>query len=619
MCGIAGSIEPYGQNMLDYSKSGHIFKTISARGPDNYSISSEKLQHHKLTFAHTRLAIIDLSESSNQPFESSCGQFILTYNGEIYNFKELRDELKDIGYSFLTNGDAEVLINCWKCWGVSCLDKLNGMFAFAVYDRTQMELYLVRDRFGVKPILYGFLDNGGFIFSSSGAAIAKEINSEANIEYCALGFRYGFMDGHGSSSAYSSVSSVKAGHYHKISLAGNLISQKVEEWYNLPSRVANITDNISNDSLESLVDTCYELLSSATSLRLRSDVPVAVSLSGGVDSTSVGSIAVKNKIDLCGFTYGDPNFSKSEGPSVKNFASEVGLPVKYIWPNYTKSQLGDILEEAMIAQEAPLPGLSVLAQHEVYRSVSKNNYKVLLGGQGGDEVFAGYRKFFPVAIRNSIKTKDFRSTMSHLFSMSIMLLGEISNISTYLNESSRYLSISGNEPLLCKSFPDINENLFGSSESSLRNRQINDIQRFSLPTLLRFEDRNSMSFGIESRLPFLDYRLVEFGLALQDTLKIRNGYGKWILRKAMAGTVPQSILGKYSKRGFDVTQEWIKNGIGDRVIDLMMLNKGSLENRLDLNKNWEKDLSVEKLNKDPRLLSEAMFLLFIADPFKSIE
>ena len=144
-----------------------------------------------------------------------------------------------------------------------------------------------------------------------------------------------------------------------------------------------------------------------------------------------------------------------------------------------------------------------------------------------------------------------------------------------------------------------------------------DIQQFSLPTLLRFEDRNSMSFGIESRLPFLDYRVVEFGLALQDTLKIRNGYGKWLLRKAMVDSVPKSILGNYAKRGFDVTQGWIYNGVGERVIDLLMRDSLALENRLDFKKGWSKNLSIEKLSRNPRLFSEVMYLLFIADPLKS--
>lgn len=616
MCGIIGAIEYSLNSKLNFEKNGSLYKYISARGPDNYNHIVENIGDLKISLGHSRLAIIDLTDASNQPFYSEDSRYCLVFNGEIYNYLEIRKELTHLGLTFKTNGDTEVLLKSWEKWGPKCLHKLNGMFAFALLDKFAKELFLIRDRFGVKPLAYGRLNNGGILFSSSLASVAQEISSEVDLKYCSVGFRYGFWEGNENRTPFEKVKYIKPGTYIRYELGvKELISEEII-WYSLEKAVADKEIELYSKTHDELLEIGFELLSDATRLRLRSDVPLAISLSGGVDSTSIAVLANKEVANLVGFTYGDPKSPSSEGPAVCDFALKAGINVNYIWPSYSSNQLGDILERTMASQEAPLLGLSIIAQQEVYKEVKNHGFKVLLGGQGGDEAFAGYRKFFLVALRSALKRKCVKESFSLLYSLNILLLRGIGDYKHYWGQRSRYMASSGNEFNLLGNMPPIFINLLGETNNSLIDRQIQDIQFYSLPTLLRYEDRNSMSFGIESRLPFLDYRIIEYALALPVTLKINKGYGKWALRSIMTDLVPSSILNVYTKRGFDVTQNWVINGIGERLIDLVMAKKSNISNYLTLNADIDKILSVENLNKKSNLLAEALLLAFISDPIK---
>jgi asparagine synthase (glutamine-hydrolysing) len=614
MCGITGSIEFANSNQLDFKNGSDLHNYIASRGPDFYGYTTVDIQDYKVTFGHSRLAIIDLSVDSNQPMISTNGRYMLTFNGEIYNYKEIKKELIALGFLFKTEGDTEVLLTAWEAWGQACLTKFNGMFAFGILDKQNQELFLVRDRFGVKPLLYGDLGNGQLIFSSSIAAVARKVGEDLDLEYCSNGIRYGFFEGNKDSSPFKKVKYVMPGCILKYSI-GTDLSVVEQVWYSLEEQVNKKVAELINYSDDELIEQCMNLIKDATSLRLRSDVPLAVSLSGGVDSSSIAAIAKKDANHLVGFCYGSPKNIKSEGPIVDAFVKAKGIDIHYIHPEYSSNQLGDLLDRTTAAQEAPFLGLSVLAQQEIYKEVHQQGFKVLLGGQGGDEIFAGYRKFFFIALQNALGDRKILESLNYLYSFGILLLQGLGDYKLYWQQRNRYLKRTGKDLSFLTNLPLNPIDLLGNT--TMRKRQILDVQQYSIPSLLRYEDRNSMSFSIESRLPLMDYRLVEFAIALQDRMKIKQGYGKWALRETMKSEVPAYILKNPVKRGFDVTQNWISNGVGERLRANLLDNKNRTKDYVSDYNKLESSLQIDNLNKNSNSLYEAMLLNFLIDPVKT--
>ncbi|MDR4952393.1 asparagine synthase (glutamine-hydrolyzing) [Chryseobacterium sp. ES2] len=611
MCGITGAIEFKRSQNLNFEEGSDLHNYIRRRGPDYYGVEKTEYEGWSVTLAHSRLAIIDLSGASNQPMISHDDRYTITFNGEIYNYQEIREELISNGFIFRTTGDTEVLLRAWECWGEGCLDKLNGMFVFGLFDKIKGEFYLVRDRFGVKPLIYTFFD-GQLLFSSSIASVAKQINQEIDLEYCSSGIRFGFFEGYEDRTPFKNVKYLLPGSLMKCTLDGEL-KIETKSWYSLEEQVAKKRKELESLSSDELISQGKALLESSTKIRLRSDVPLAISLSGGVDSSSIAAITAKEVDHLMAFSYGAPDHPKSEGPVINKFAKDKNINVEYIHHSYNAQEMGNIYDQTMEAQESPFLGLSIIAQHEVYKQVKERNIKVLLGGQGGDEIFAGYRKFFVVALKKAIEKKEILPGLQYFHSLALMLIFEIKQIKTYWNEKNRYLKTTGKDTSFLDCLPNISLNLF--ENTSLSNRQISDIQKYSIPSLLRYEDRNSMYFSIESRLPFMDYRLVEFALALPDLLKIKHGYGKWILREMMKKDVPGYILKNRLKRGFDVTQNWVNDGVGERIQSNILENKNKVKDFVSDISRLEDALTIKNLNNS-NILNEAIMLDFLIDPIK---
>jgi len=534
-------------------------------------------------------------------------------NGEIYNYRELRSDLEKRGHSFRSASDTEVLPHLYEEYGDDMVRELNGMFAFAVFNKLSGDLWLVRDRFGVKPLLWTNMPEG-VVFSSSVAAVAKLANASVDISYCARGLRYKAFEVEGSGSPFSGVRSIPAGGWLRISPSPAGLNLRDGRWYDLKEAVSNLTSRIESRSDEELLDECQQLLRDAVSLRLRSDVPLAVSLSGGLDSSSIAALATRQLQGLKGFTYGSPNASESEGPVVSDFSKKAGVAAQYIWPSYDAQALGQLLDRTLKVQEAPFGGLSVLAQNEVFREVRQAGFKVLLGGQGGDEVFAGYRKFFVVATRHAWQRHEFGDALQLIYSLGLMLMHEVSQTRIYWTALTRYSNKKFEFGLMDWKAEPIN--LWGSSENTLAQRQIDDIQNWSIPSLLRFEDRNSMGNGLETRLPFMDYRLVELGLALPARLKISKGFGKWGLRHITEGIVPDTVRLNRKKRGFDVTQSWVEGGIGANLRDRIHSNRGALGPYLKRDADLDKNLSDATLSSNRNALDEALMLAWLTEPIR---
>jgi asparagine synthase (glutamine-hydrolysing) len=611
MCGISGYISVKN----DRARVDEILRAfISARGPDGAGCWNGA--NGEIVVYHSRLSIIDLTEAGSQPMTDSESGWVISFNGEIYNYIEIRKELEVLGRCFRGNSDTEVLLQAWAEWGVESLHRLNGMFAFAILHPKTKQMWLVRDRFGVKPLIWASTKCGGFIFSSSVAAVAKILGADVNVPSCAFGLYFKVFETADTQATFHGIQAVQPGGWLHVRQTAQGLTVKQGAWYSLKEAVdKQVNLSYCYTDLE-LLARCSELLTSAINVRLRSDVPLAVSLSGGLDSTTIATIASKKIRGLEGFTYGSSSAASSEGPDVERFAEAVGINVQYIWPDLNTKVIGEILDRTLASQEAPFPSLSVMAQNEVFRAVKLSGFKVLLGGQGGDEIFAGYRKFFFIAAREIFRTREFLKAFDIVFSLGLMLFSELNAAPVYLGAINRYVASSNRRfRLLSWAVPDAN--LWGDSKSDLVSRQVEDILRWSIPSLLRYEDRNSMGYGVESRLPFMDYRLVEFAIALPWRLKINNGYGKWALRQIGEGLVPDFIRLKRRKRGFDVSQKWIKNGLGEILRERIDGCRGAVSQHLRLGVDIGVHLSDTALNSDSNLLDEALMLAWLAEPIRS--
>lgn len=588
---------------------------IAPRGPDGTGTWEGRVRGLFVNLSHSRLSIIDVSDNARQPMLDEGCDWVITYNGEIFNYIEVREELRELGWLFRTTSDTEVLLKAWAQWGIDAVSRLNGMFAFAVVNRHTGETWLVRDRFGVKPLLWSKTLDNSIVFSSSVAAVAQCVGASVDVDYCAHGLRYKSFESDAELSPFQGVKSIAPGGWLHIRNDDGGIEINEGCWYDLRQAVLRRVDEIAGISDCDLLEQCRHLLHEAVRIRLRSDVPLAVSLSGGLDSSTVASTAAGMVTDLHGFTYGAAGAELSEGPVVERFSQEIGITPHYIWPMLDASELDTLLERTLTSQEAPFPGLSVMAQNEVFKTVREAGFKVLLGGQGGDEIFAGYRKFFVVAARHALIKRDIFDAARFLYSLGLMLIYEVGAARTYWLALSRYGADKGRGFTLLDWFPRT-ANLWGESGSSLTDRQIEDVQRWSIPTLLRYEDRNSMGHGVESRLPFMDYRLVELALALPARLKIANGFGKWAVRNITHSVVPDFVRLNRKKRGFDVTQSWISDGLGAVLRDRINSNHISLAPYMKAGVDVNRCISDKALQANSNLLDEALMLAWLAQPLR---
>ncbi len=582
-----------------------------SRGPDFSAVEtiSDRARGGGVILGHNRLAIIDLSSLGNQPMWDHTRGLCIVFNGEIYNYVELRHELAIRGHRFLSASDTEVILEAIKAWGADAFSRFNGMFALAVYDVAARTLLLARDRFGVKP-LYFVCGRDKLHFASTSATMAHCAGLEPDLNYVARGIRYSLYDSD-EHSPYQGMKAVRPGHVVKfhIDSAGRLASSETC-FYDLQARVAEQVEVLATRNDCGLVEDLSVLLEDAVRIRLRADVPVAVSLSGGLDSSTVAALAARQpQTEFRGFTFGDPAVADSEGPLAAALGEQAGIRVSYIWPDL--QTICDAFDRTLAAQGAPFPGASVIAQHLVFQTARAEGFKVLLGGQGGDEAFMGYRKFQAFHLSRLLARRDYWHALTFALSLFPMFIAERRRWVDSWQARNRYLKKSGMASVL--QLPGTLMALGDDAGQSLRYRQMADVTTASLPTLLRYEDGNSMGNSIESRLPFLDYRVMEFGLALSEALKLRGGHGKWILREVAAGKIPEQIRVARYKRGFDVQEaRWIEQGLGDCIRSRLRAVSGQIAQWLRPGVRLTEAFSNEHFRSRPATFAEATTLLWLA-------
>ena len=611
MCGLAGRVFVAGGDSTSLPLIERITRSQRSRGPDHQAIESLASPGLGAVFGHNRLAIIDLSTEANQPMWDSDRRLCLIYNGEVYNYLELRAELEQLGHSFSTRSDTEVVLEAYRAWGDEAFKRFNGPFAIAIFDLRAERLTLARDRFGVKPLYY-FADKTSVVFASTPALISKELGLLPSLDYATFGLRFGVYDD-AAGSPFVGLLSVEPGTAlaFQLSAHGDLRLSR-NRYYDLESRVASMVDSLRGESDSDLKCHLRDLLRDAIRIRFRADVPVAISLSGGLDSASVAALASTEVGELVGYTFGHPSDGSSEGPVVQALAGSTHMSVQYVTPDIKSIESAYL--DVLSAQGAPFAGASVIAQYLVYERVKQRGVRVLLGGQGGDELFMGYRKYHLFRVQELIARGEYAKAIAFAPSLARMILAEFPQARTYWRARNRYRQGAEARAQIFRPTVPGPSPLTLARNEQLRHRQIRDICFASLPSLLRYEDRNSMAHSVESRLPYLDYRLVEFALAVPTSLKLRNGYGKWILREAVKGTVPDGIRLSRRKRGFDVQQDlWIRAGLGSVI-------RNALEQRQERVREWtngtgsiEESFSDRQLIDRPAAFGEATSLIWLAD------
>jgi len=499
-------------------------------------------QNYAGAFMHRRLAIIDVGASGHQPMCSTDEKVWVTYNGEIYNYVELRTELENLGHTFRTQSDTEVLLNAYLQWGEACLQKFNGMFAFALLDKINKKLFCARDRGGVKPFYY-YLKNGVFCFASELKAIKSlpfvetSLNEKAVHHYLlhdALEYETeGFL---------KNVFELFPAHYLALDLQTRQL--RITKYFEVKPNTGFTSFN-ETAFKEKCAETKH-LVSDAILKRLRSDVPVGCCLSGGIDSSVISGVIAGHSKNFNAFTATFPNEQIDEG----KYAKEVAGFTKARWHTVTptENELLEDFEKMIYALDVPIWSTSTYAQYRVMQLAREQNIKVVLDGQGGDELFAGYSHYYTTFVNELLRNKQLKRAAGEIKSMGnkfwLRYTKENAKRKLHYNANKKYLNPDfvaahkgpGENP---SNFPTLNEHLHF------------DFFGGRLKTYLRCEDRCSMHFSVESRTPFSDdTKLIESAFGLPSVFKIKNGISKYILRESMKEFLPNNIYGRKDKMGF---------------------------------------------------------------------
>jgi asparagine synthase (glutamine-hydrolysing) len=578
-------------------------------------IPIEEISNFKpfLFLGHRRLSIIDLSPAGHQPMEYNGDNLWIVYNGEIYNYKELRKELERDGYKFKTNTDTEIILASYLKWGYECLNKFNGMWAFCIWDKRKNVLFCARDRFGVKPFYYYF-DGDSFAFASEIKALIDLpfINTVPNGEAIIPYLYFGLHD-FGEQTFFQGIKQLLPGHFLIFDIDTKSI--ELNKYYEIKFNPE--LGKYDNKKAKEYSEEFFNLFKDAVRLRLRSDVSVGTSLSGGLDSSSI----------ICIMSYllkTEPEYQKVTGKKIKSFTADFhnfqlsekkyvdeillhcdNIEGYFTYPNadMLKKDLNDLIYH----QEEPFTSLSVYAQYCVMKLAQSHDVKVLLDGQGGDELLAGYvHKHVPLFFANHIsqgrildllKNKDFLN-ISYLIRTFFIFLPKTIQYNYLISANTHYFRPPP------KNIKDILIDFVSKeySRSSLNENLIYEIKT-GLLKLLRYEDRNSMAFNIETRLPFLDYRVVEFLMNLPASYKIHNGYSKWLLRLSMDGILPEGIKMRKDKIGFAIPQKEFLENLSE-LFKKELLNDESILNFLkeyiDVNRikcDYEKLIKQEQFTR----------------------
>jgi len=572
MCGIAGFFNSRLNRNQALDGIEIMLQSIAHRGPD----ARGTWWHDGLVFGHNRLSIIDLSHEADQPMHYQGN--VMVFNGEVYNYLEIRRELIQKGYSFTTQSDTEVVMASYLEWGTDCVNHFVGMWAFAMYDVKNNLVFASRDRFGIKPFYYISKDNK-FYFSSElkGLKPTPVFSNELNMKQVSRGLQLGWLCYH-DETYFNAIAALPAAHNMVIRFAGSEIKGvEIIRYWDVN------TGEYSNASFADKTSQFREMFAESIALHMRSDVPVATCLSGGLDSSAIVSEVQRQRpgTSYKSFSiYYDGDGEVDERP----FISEVIGKYPAIEPYYKKPSDEEVKAEfhnALFHADVPATGSSFISQYFLMKLISENGIKVVLDGQGSDEFLGGYMHSYYRLVADMIRSGNIANGFATTFEVAenLKLTGKKkyahfakSMLSSVSSEQKLYsMEYRSYYPFLLNEKPaKIPFRLTHTPGTKLDNFLYNLMSSTSLPSLLQYEDRNSMAFSIESRVPFLDHRLVEFAFSLRNDDKIKGIETKRILRHSLKDILPEAIVNRKDKKGFVTPGEtkWLR---------------GPLKNLMDIN------------------------------------
>lgn len=613
MCGISGIWHLDNSRCVSPSLIAQMTFTLRHRGPDDEGylfvdtvtghyeerrgrdtvpelqmpdVSQESEERYDLAFGFRRLSIIDLSPAGHQPMGNTDGSLWVVYNGEIYNYLELREELKTRGHTFRTATDTEVILCAYEEWGEACLERFNGMWAFALWDGRRQQLFCARDRFGIKPFYYVW-DGKTFAFASEIKAllhmpdIIRRPNEPIIYDY----LRYGRLD-HSEETFFAGIKQLPPAHFLLLRPTRQFSLRRY--WDLIPDCRVGLP--LTSDAV--YAERFYSLFEDAVRLRLRSDVPIGTCLSGGLDSSAIVCVANRLLVDE---NVIDPDLV---GERQRTFSScfddrqyderqyiQAVLALTGAEPNYTfpkGEELLDALPRLIWYQDEPFGSTSIYAQWRVMEKTAERGVKVLLDGQGGDELLAGYHGYFNYfwasLIRRGCLAEFLREALAYqrLYGVSLAWIAMRAAL-TYIPTA--ILATAGNlyrarrlglDSDFMAKYRHRRFEISSHYQDPFNNHLYSLLTQYSLPALLHYEDRNSMAFSIEARVPFLDYRLVEYAFSLPADQRIKRGLTKAVLRAAFQGVLPESVRTRTDKMGF-VTPErvWLSTELNGWIKDII--------------------------------------------------
>lgn len=557
MCGIAAILDASQNTETNKSVLQKMLQVQHHRGPDATGYWTDG----KIHLGHNRLSIIDLSDAGNQPMHYR--NFSLIYNGEVYNYIELKNDLIDLGHHFENHSDSEVILHAFAEWGESCVTRFVGMWAFVVWDSEKSTLFASRDRFGIKPFNYIF-DSGRLYLASEIKTLKSTplFRNSVNVAQVSRGIQMGWLS-YSEETYFDCVKALPAA--HNMTLKDGKLT--ISRYWDIKTGV------YSSLTFEQKCDAFCKLFNESVRIHMRSDVPVASCLSGGLDSSAIVSMIQEQNP---GKSY--KSFSiyyEGEGDvDERPFINEVIKKYPSIEPHYYSPSLKDVETEfhkALYHADVPVTGSSFLSQYFLMKLIAENGIKVVLDGQGSDEYLGGYMHSFYRLIGGMIRRMEWGSAIVETNSINSRLgntgLRKMSHfgkslLSSFQSEQSLYaLEYSKYYPFMV----EMDDSPPPFELSTIKGSRLDQflyhlLFHSSLPSLLHYEDRNSMAFSIESRVPFLDHRLVEFCFGLMDDDKIHRTETKYILRESLKNILPDAIYSRKDKKGFVTPGEskWLR-------------------------------------------------------------
>lgn len=590
MCGISGY---FGKQKINDCFIHRTLNLMKNRGPDSQNFWQHSNNNSNVALLHSRLNIIDLNDRANQPLK--IGQYILIFNGEIYNYLELRKNLKKKNIKLKTTSDTEVLLWFFIIYGEKCVNYFEGMWSFVIYNQQTNEAFLSRDRFGEKPLFY-YYDNENFYFGSEIKFIFSLLNKKLPVnrelisEFLLKGYRFLFKK---NQTFFEKINFLENG--HSMVISNNQIT-KCFRHYN-PKKFEKL------NNINEIIKEAKRKLLKSMKIRMRSDVPVAFCLSGGIDSASLVSISCKELgINTKTFSIVDSDPRYNEYENIMETVKDTGCDNQMIKLN--DIDFFDHLRKLIKYHSSPISTISYFVHSLISREASLQGYKVIISGTGADEIFTGYYdhylyhlsslsnkksydqnlKFWEKNIKKIIRNPILKEPLS----FSNKLLYE-ENISKHVYDSSEKF----------KKFCKINnkEKFFEKKECKnlLRNRMFNELFYEVVPVILYEDDLNSMMNSIENRSPYLDSQLYEFSLSIPAENLIQNGYNKFILRESMKGILNEKVRTDRQKKGFNASIQTLINLKDNSIRDQILDDSSGISEFVNLNE-ISKKLDIEKID-----------------------